>query len=182
MSVFYKEAIAAAARVEGECIALDSIPELNSWQAVAEELGRLSPAKRCHAIYADWLLILHHSGGDAQISMRNNLLGQGALAANYLAEFAQNADDAGASELEVRLEDGWLLVANSGRTLTPLNLLGLCRFFIHSDGKIVGFDPDAIGKFGIGFKSCHTVAEEVIVITWDGRNEWGYFGAHFLTP
>jgi hypothetical protein len=174
MPVFYSEAIAAANILEGHRGRVDQIPSLDSWQDVARELDKLSPAAQCHAIYADWLLQLHKPGGDTQIQIRNLLLGQRALDANYLAEFAQNADDAGALALEVRLEDGWLLVANSGCSLSPLNLLGLCRFFIHSDGQIVGLTEQTIGKFGIGFKSCHNVSEEVVIQTWGRDGTWGF--------
>jgi hypothetical protein len=173
MSEFYKEAILAAHSLRGTKPRRE-IRELETWQDVASALDALDAIGRCHAIYCDWLLQLNASGGRSQIQIRDLLLGQGALAANYLGEMAQNADDAGATSLLVALEDDWLIVANNGRALSSLNLLGLCRFFIHTDGKIVGLLDGAIGKFGIGFKSCHRVADEVYVHSWGQREEFGF--------
>lgn len=174
MQVFYRKAIVAATIVEGPPIDPATIPNLADWPQVADVLNRLTSSQKCHAIYADWLLQIHSPAGPASIQLRDLLLGQGALAANYLAELAQNADDAGAKTLNIAIEDGWLFVANNGRSLSSLNLLGLCRFFIHSNGQVVGLTPDTIGQFGIGFKSCHRVAEEVLVWTWDAHSEWGF--------
>ncbi len=173
MPRFYREAILAAHCVEGTTPAVNIGP-LETWPEVVEALNKLGPAARCHAIYADWLLQLDEPGGDVQIQIRDLLLGQGALAANYLGEMAQNADDSGASSLLVALEGDWLLVANNGRALSSLNLLGLCRFFVHSNGQVVGLTPETIGKFGIGFKSCHRVADEVFVWSWGAQEEYGF--------
>lgn len=173
MPKFYREAILAAHYADGAAPSADIGP-LETWLDVAEALNELSPAARCHAIYADWLLQIHNVGGDVQIQIRDLLLGQGALAANYLGEMAQNADDSGATSLLVVLEGDWLLVANNGRELSSLNLLGLCRFFVHSNGKVVGLTPETIGKFGIGFKSCHRVADEVFVLSWGSQENFGF--------
>src|SRR5690554_2797626 len=121
MAEFYREAILAATEVAGPMLSDAEIGDLSTWEGVARALERLTPAQRCHAIYADWLMQLHVSGGSSHIQIRDLLLGQGALAANYLAKMAQNADDAGASSLLMAMEDGWLLVANNGRSLSPLN-------------------------------------------------------------
>jgi len=174
MSKFYKDAILAAGCVEPPAIDPRTVGPLETWAEVAQELNKLSFNQRCHAIYADWLMQLHEPGGDVQIQIRDLLLGQGALAANYLGEMAQNADDSGASSLLVALENDWLLVANNGRALSSLNLLGLCRFFVHSNGQVVGLTPETIGKFGIGFKSCHRVADEVFVWSWGAQEEYGF--------
>ncbi len=173
MPKFYREAILAAHFADGAVPAAEIGP-LETWAEVAKALNELSPASRCHAIYADWLLQIHNVGGDVQIQIRDLLLGQGALAANYLAEMAQNADDSGATSQLVVLEEDWLLVANNGRSLSSLNLLGLCRFFVHSNGEVVGLTPETIGKFGIGFKSCHRVADEVFVWSWGAQEEYGF--------
>lgn len=171
MPKFYREAIIAAHRLTAPEQGTQ-IGSLETWSEVAQALNSLPPAARCHAIYADWLLQLHEPGGDVQIQIRDLLLGQGALAANYLGEMAQNADDSGATSLPVALDGNWLLVANNGRPLSSLNLLGLCRFFVHSNGQVVGLTPETIGRFGIGFKSCHRVADEVFV--WSGTPREGY--------
>jgi hypothetical protein len=170
MPEFYREAIMAATYNAQQ----PPIDELEDWPQVAAALEGLTPSQRCDAIYADWLLRLHQPGGADSIQIRDLLLGQGALAADFLAELAQNADDSKASSLLVSLEDDWLLVANNGQPLSALNLLGLCRFFIHSDGKIVGLTRDSIGRFGIGFKACHRVAEEVLVWSWSKGEEFGF--------
>ena len=143
--------------------------------ALEEALGWLTPEQLCDAFYGDWLLQLHHPGGETQLQVRSLLIGQGALAANYLAELAQNADDAfderDGAEIRLLVEGDWLLVANNGRRVTPGNLRGLCRFFVHSGGKIRALDAETIGRFGIGFKSCYRIASEVFVRSWDGRGE-----------
>jgi hypothetical protein len=89
----------------------------------------------------------------ALLQVRNLLIGQGALAANYLAELAQNADDASdGEEAQVRivLNGEWLFVSNNGRKVTSLNLLGLSRFFVHAAGGVVELNEQTIGRFGIG--------------------------------
>jgi hypothetical protein len=143
--------------------------------ALEEALGWLTPEQLCDAFYGDWLLQLHHPGGETQLQVRSLLIGKGALAANYLAELAQNADDAfderDGAEIRLLVEGDWLLVANNGRRVTPGNLRGLCRFFVHSGGKIRALDAETIGRFGIGFKSCYRIASEVLVRSWDGRGE-----------
>ncbi len=173
MPKFYPEAFVAATHGR---LTQAELGALNEWAEVAAQLDALSPKEQCDAIYADWLLQLHQPGGDAQVQVRDLLLGQGALAANYLGELAQNADDAGAGSLLVQLREGWLLVANSGRVLRPLNLLGLCRFFVHSDGEVVGLTADTIGRFGIGFKASHRVAQQLLVFSWEKkeRREFGF--------
>src|SRR3954452_19297760 len=62
--------------------------------ALEEALGWLTPEQLCDAFYGDWLLQLYNPGGEIHLQVRSLLIGQGALAANYLAELAQNADDA----------------------------------------------------------------------------------------
>jgi hypothetical protein len=123
-------------------------------QGLSAALDRLCPEQRCDALYADWLLQLNNPARQALLQVRNLLLGQGALAANYLAELAQNADDASdAREAQIRiaLDGDWLLVSNDGRKVTSLNLLGLRRFFVHAAGEVVELTEQTIGRFGIGF-------------------------------
>jgi hypothetical protein len=144
------------------------------WAKLAEALGWLTAEQLCNAVYGDWLLQLESvAGRTALLQVRSYLLGQGALAANYLAELAQNADDAAdgtEAEIRVALEGDWLLFANNGRRVTPRNLLGLSRFFVHHAGEVVALTQETIGKFGIGFKSCYRIAAEVIVCSWDKQN------------
>src|SRR5205823_935675 len=127
------------------------------------------------ALYGDWLLQLHNVGGHTQLQLRSLLIGKGALAANYLAELAQNADDAfderEGAEVRLLVEGDWLLVSNNGRRVTAGNLRGLSRFFVHRGGKLRELDAETIGRFGIGFKSCYRIASEVLVRSWDVRSE-----------
>ena len=148
-SIFYPKAYEAAA---GH--ALDE-GAFETWEQLAKALDKLTPEQRCDAVYADWLLQLHSPAHQALLQIRNLLIGQGALAANYLAELAQNADDAADgkdAEVRIVLDGEWLLVANHGRKATAMNLLGLSRFFVHAAGKVRELSEETIGRFGIGFK------------------------------
>lgn len=174
MPIFYRKAIEAA--VHPERVGWLEESHLSDWQGLAKALDRLSPEMRCDAIYADWLLRLNENR-TLILPIRDLLIGQGAMAANYLAELAQNADDASdgqTAEIRIRLDGDWLWVANNGRKVTSLNLLGLSRFFIHSAGKVMELNERTIGKFGIGFKSCYRIASEVFVFTWDPKDSYGF--------
>jgi hypothetical protein len=144
------------------------------YELLNDALGWLTPQQRCDAIYADWLEQINSPSGAVLLRQRDLLIQQGGLAANYLAEFAQNADDAyeGAKGGEVRIwtRPGWLLVANNGRRFTGTDLHGLCRFFANGS-KITASTEEMIGKFGIGFKSCYRIGEEVWVSTWQNDDE-----------
>src|ERR1700719_2546930 len=131
MPIFHKHAMRAGADVRE----LDWLtPEhLADWEGLARALDRLSPEERCDAIYADWLMRLNDDR-ELILPIRNLLIDRGALAANFLAELAQNADDASDGEdahIRIALSKDWLLVSNNARKLPSLNLLGLCRFFVH---------------------------------------------------
>ena len=139
-----------------------------------EALSYLTPQQRCDAIYAEWLQQINSSSGRSQIRERKLLVQQGGLAANYLAEFAQNADDAcrnvAIGEVRIWTRPGWLFVANNGQGFTGLDLRGLCRFFANGT-KIDASSDEMIGKFGIGFKSCYRIGAEVWVSTWERSKE-----------
>lgn len=142
-------------------------------QLLGKALDQLCPEQLCDAVYADWLLQLNSPPHLALLQVRELLLHRGALAANYLAELAQNADDAcngREGEVRIRLEDDWLLVSNNGRKLTSLDLLGLSRFFVHASDQVVALSAETIGRFGIGFKSSYRMASEVFVRTWDSES------------
>ncbi len=162
-AIFYREAYEAAAGRAPD------VASFETWEQLAKALDKLTPEQRCDAVYADWLLQLHSPAHQALLQIRNLLIGQGALAANYLAELAQNADDAADgkdAEVRIVLDDDWLFVANNGRKVTSMNLLGLSRFFVHAAEKEVReLNAETIGRFGIGFKSSYRIASEVIVQT-----------------
>ena len=180
MPIFYRKAIEAAIH-PGRA---DWLTEANlmDWDGLVTALSHLTPEQRCDAIYLDWLLQLNSPARLALLQVRNLLIGRGALAANYLAELAQNANDAydetpeGEQGAQVRiiLEGQWLFVSNNGRKVTPLNLLGLSRFFVHAGGGIVDLNEQTIGRFGIGFKSCYRIASSVLVHTWDETGQFGF--------
>lgn len=180
MPIFYRKAIEAAIHPARA----DWLTEthLMDWNGLAAALSRLTPEQRCDAIYLDWLLQLNSPARLALLQVRNLLIGRGALAANYLAELAQNANDAYDEEPEgdkgaqvrIVLDGEWLFVSNNGRKVTPLNLLGLSRFFVHAAGGIVELNEQTIGRFGIGFKSCYRIASAVFVHTWDEAGQFGF--------
>jgi hypothetical protein len=156
--------------VLGELPPETSRTDFTDWDKVSALLSRLTPEQRCDAVYAEWLHLLQSSAGSILLSVRNDLISYGALAANYLAELAQNADDASdgkPAEVRIIFADEWLLVANNGRKITPKNLLGLCRFFVHFGREAVQLNKETIGRFGIGFKSSYRIASEVFVETWE---------------
>jgi hypothetical protein len=178
MPIFHKTAYLAACRQKPPS-QLGKLTDAHFEDDVQleEALGWLSAEQLCDALYGDWLLQLDSPGGPIQLQVRNLLIGQGALAANYLAELAQNADDAAdgrAAEVRITLEGEWLIVGNDGRKVTPGNLRGLCRFFVHRAGKVRQLDADTIGRFGIGFKSCYRIASEVLVRSWDADGEFAF--------
>ncbi len=176
MPIFHETAIRAAAG-DGEDLSWLRPEHLAHWPGLATALERLTPEQRCDAIYADWLLQLKSPARQALLQVRNLVIGQGAIAANYLAELAQNADDASdgrRAEVRIRLEGDWLQVGNNGRKVTSMNLLGLSRFFVHAAGQVVELNDQTIGRFGIGFKSCYRIATEVFVFTWDGEGSFGF--------
>lgn len=174
MPIFHHKAIEAAIYPKSADWLKES--HLADWNDLAEAMNRLTPEERCDAIYIDWLLRLNDNR-TLILPIRDFLISQGALSANYLAELAQNADDAcDDQEAEIRIvpKGEWLFVCNNGRKITSLNLLGLSRFFVHSAGKVVELNDKTIGRFGIGFKSCYRIASEVFVFTKDTASEYGF--------
>lgn len=178
MPIFYRKAIEAAIHpARADWLAEAHLMDSNG---LAAALSRLTPEQRCDAIYLDWLLQLNSPARLALLQVRNLLIGRGALAANYLAELAQNANDAydeepqgdKGAQVRIVLDGEWLFVSNNGRKVTPLNLLGLSRFFVHAAGGIVELNEQTIGRFGIGFKSCYRIASSVFVHTWDETDQF----------
>lgn len=174
MPIFHPNAYEAACRGQVP----DALTEehFESWEKLEEALLWLpTDEQRSDAIYGDWLLQLNNPGGTERLAIKSLLIGSGALAANYLAELAQNANDAAdmkEAEIRVMLHGNWLVFSNNGRKVTPLNQIGLCRFFRH-------FDPglplmQVIGQFGVGFKSSFRIADEVFVESWAGESKFSF--------
>jgi len=176
MSIFHRQAYEAAC--DGKIPGGLTDEHFDNWNLLAVALDWMTPEQRCNAIYLDWLLQLDNPAHVALLQVRNLLIRQGAMAANYLAELAQNADDASdkvEAELRINLDGDWLFVSNNGRKVTSLNLLGLSRFFIHAGGgDQVDLSEETIGRFGIGFKSCYRIASQVFVFTWDAKGSFAF--------
>jgi hypothetical protein len=174
MSVFYRQAYEAACR--GVLPPGLSDEHFESWKSLNEALLWLpTDEQRSDAIYGDWLMQLNTPGWAERLTVKGLLIGNGALAANYLAELAQNANDASeGEEAEVRivLSGHWLVFCNNGRKVTPDNQLGLCRFFKHVDPQKTA--DQVIGQFGVGFKSSFRIADEVFVRSWEGESRFAF--------
>jgi len=142
-------------------------------ESLEEVLGCLSDEQCCDALYADYLMSLNGVDANTVLAIRNLVINKGALAANYLAELAQNADDASddkQASVRIALDGNYLLFGNNGRKITVGNLRGLTRFFTHNQP----INEETIGKFGIGFKSCYRLSTEVFVYTWDKDGSFAF--------
>jgi hypothetical protein len=174
MPIFHREAYLAACGEKEQTITAKLVDDhFDLEDRLDEALAWLSDEQRCDALYGDWLLQLNSPSGPPLLAVRDLLIDQGAIDANYLAELAQNADDASdgqSAEVKVIHEGEWLVFANNGRKVTSANLRGLCRFFCHGEA----ITRETIGKFGIGFKSCYRIASEVFVHTWEGQDSFAF--------
>lgn len=177
-SIFYPKAYEAACKDNPPRQLRRLTPaHFEEFSLLNEALEWLTPQQRCDAIYASWLLSLNGPDSGILLEVRNRLVRQGGLDANYLAEFAQNADDAfpraQGGEVRIWTQPGWLFVANNGRRFSGVDLLGLCRFFANGAKQITSKEL-TIGKFGIGFKSCYQIGTEVWVATWDTDESFAF--------
>ena len=93
----------------------------------------------------------------------------------YIHEFIQNAEDAGATSCQFRLTGGRLLIANNGRAFTARNLYSICSFQESDKLLLSGRASDGqqpIGKFGQGFKAVFRICSSPTIVTWsDGWPE-----------
>src|SRR5262249_2644018 len=69
----------------------------------------------------------------------------------FIHEFIQNAEDAGARRCRFEFYDDRIVVRNDGQAFSPANLYAICSFR-ESDKANVDLRR-LIGKFGVGFKS-----------------------------
>lgn len=79
---------------------------------------------------------------------------------HVLSELLQNADDAEATEVTVRLQDGMFSFAHNGRDFSRDDFASLCRFG-YSNKRLLR----TIGFRGIGFKSTFSLGDTVELIT-----------------
>lgn len=174
MPLFYRKAFEAACR--GQIPSKLTDAHFDTWQGVEAAFLMLPTYSQwCDAVFGDWLMRLDAPGGVQLWESGRHLTQGGGLDANYLAELAQNANDAAdgrEAELRVKPGDGWLFVANNGRMVTPLNLIGLCNFFGHFPLQIPGVR--AIGRFGVGFKSSFWIADQIYVHTWSADRRFTF--------
>lgn len=76
---------------------------------------------------------------------------------HFVYELIQNAEDAGATRIAFVLTEHQLEVLHDGRPFTVGDLKRLCDVGVSAKPE----DLNAIGKFGIGFKSVFTICDEV---------------------
>lgn len=79
---------------------------------------------------------------------------------HVLSELLQNADDAGAHEASVRIEDGAFVFEHDGEDFTEEHFASLCRFAFSNKRSL-----HTIGFRGIGFKSTFSLGDRVEVHT-----------------
>ena len=79
---------------------------------------------------------------------------------HVLSELLQNADDAGAAEASVHIEDGIFVFKHNGRDFSEQDLASLCRFGYSNKRSL-----HTIGFRGIGFKSTFSLGESVELYT-----------------
>ena len=75
---------------------------------------------------------------------------------HVLSELLQNADDAGATETSVRVEDGVFVFTHNGEDFTEEHFASLCRFGYSNKRAL-----HTIGFRGIGFKSTFSLGDVV---------------------
>src|SRR6266498_1501054 len=79
---------------------------------------------------------------------------------HVLSELLQNADDAGATEAAVRIEDHVFIFEHNGEDFTKEHFASLCRFGYSNKRAL-----HTIGFRGMGFKSIFSLGGEVRLFT-----------------
>lgn len=75
--------------------------------------------------------------------------------AHFIFELLQNAEDAGATDVNFELQDDFLAFEHNGRAFTEEDILGITDV---GDGTKFD-DQDTIGRFGVGFKAVFAYTE-----------------------
>ena len=79
---------------------------------------------------------------------------------HVLSELLQNADDAGATETSVRIDNGHFVFSHNGEDFVEEHLTSLCRFGYSNKRAL-----HTIGFRGIGFKSTFSLGDTVELFT-----------------
>src|SRR5208282_3540102 len=79
---------------------------------------------------------------------------------HVLSELLQNADDAGATEAAVSIEDGTFVFRHNGHDFTEAHFASLCRFGYSNKRAL-----HTIGFRGVGFKSTFSLGDQVELLT-----------------
>ena len=79
---------------------------------------------------------------------------------HVLSELLQNADDAGATEATVEIDDGEFIFSHNGEDFSEEQFASLCRFGFSNKRTL-----HTIGFRGVGFKSTFSLGGEVRLIT-----------------
>src|SRR5437870_7576528 len=79
---------------------------------------------------------------------------------HVLSELLQNADDAGATEAHVDIQDGVFVFTHDGKDFTEDEFASLCRFGYSNKRTL-----HTIGFRGVGFKSTFSLGNEVKLLT-----------------
>jgi len=79
---------------------------------------------------------------------------------HVLSELLQNADDAGARRVWVRVQDGCFVFEHDGKDFTEEEFASLCRFGFSNKRNL-----HTIGFRGVGFKSTFSLGDNVEVCT-----------------
>ena len=79
---------------------------------------------------------------------------------HVLSELLQNADDAGATEATVKIEDGEFIFSHNGEDFSEEQFASLCRFGFSNKRTL-----HTIGFRGVGFKSTFSLGGEVRLVT-----------------
>lgn len=79
---------------------------------------------------------------------------------HIVSELLQNADDAGATEASIKIENGIFIFQHNGEDFAPEHLASICRFGYSNKRAL-----HTIGFRGIGFKSTFSLGDKVELFT-----------------
>ncbi len=117
------------------------------------------------ACFLDLIYRFQFISDDRDYQIVSSYVNNAPLLNQFVHEFLQNAEDAGAERCRFVFEDDRVIVANDGRAFTHENLYAICSF--RESDKASQQRGLQIGKFGVGFKSVFRVSRSPLVVTWD---------------